>query len=240
MGSVSGKGLRGALRSLLRGADPAASVSVDAQITAFGEALAGQPLAADSGGADTGLLDDYTRALDAYEEAKRVFAAGRDREDVENAVHALDEGRNALARVEARLAGRPLPPARPLCFFDPRHGPSSIDIRWAPPEGARRTIAVCAADAARLADGLPPVTTGRVASRAARPGDRPASGGAGRSTSPSAPGTVPPQATEAERRTTERTGRWHGWATPVGRPPRLPARATGNARPGPVTRIWNW
>ena len=39
------------------------------------------------------------------------------------------------------LDGRKPPERRPPCFFDPRHGPSSRDVEWAPPGGtqARRT-----------------------------------------------------------------------------------------------------
>ncbi|TMR25236.1 hypothetical protein ETD96_42720, partial [Actinomadura geliboluensis] len=33
---------------------------------------------------------------------------------------------------------------RPLCFFDPRHGPSVNRVAWAPPGGAPRDVDVCA------------------------------------------------------------------------------------------------
>lgn len=49
---------------------------------------------------------------------------------------------------------------RPLCFFDPRHGPSVNRVAWAPPGGAPRDVDVCAADAVRLTEGLPPIATG--------------------------------------------------------------------------------
>ncbi|NEC78763.1 hypothetical protein G3I38_05745, partial [Streptomyces sp. SID7958] len=39
----------------------------------------------------------------------------------------------------------------------PRHGPSVADARWTPPGGAAREVPVCAADRARLSDGLDPV-----------------------------------------------------------------------------------
>ncbi|MEV4002669.1 hypothetical protein [Actinomadura sp. NPDC049753] len=56
---------------------------------------------------------------------------------------ALDEGRHALACVDARLAGRPMPPRRSLCFFDPRHGTSVDRLSWIP-EGASPGSSTCA------------------------------------------------------------------------------------------------
>jgi WD40 repeat protein len=134
---------------------------IDAEITAFGEEIARHSLVPGRDGSDAELLADYERALDAYERAKRDFVGDRSREDAADVLRALDEGRHALACVDARLAGLPLPLRRPLCFFDPRHGPSTAQVEWTPPDGAARTIDVCAADAVRLAEGMPPIATGR-------------------------------------------------------------------------------
>ncbi|MFD0683098.1 hypothetical protein [Actinomadura fibrosa] len=142
---------------------------IDAEITAFGEALARHTLDPERHGSDADLMADYARALDAYERAKAAFVGDRDREDAEDVLLALDEGRHALACVDARQAGRPVPPRRPLCFFDPRHGPSVERVPWAPEAGATRIIDVCAADAVRLADGEPPIATGGRRSPGARP-----------------------------------------------------------------------
>ncbi|NEA23016.1 hypothetical protein [Actinomadura bangladeshensis] len=127
---------------------------IEAEITAFGEDLARLPLDLDEHGADPDLMADYARALDAYDHAKRHFLGDRDRADAADVLRTLDEGRSTLARVNAVLSGRP------LCFFDPRHGPSAQRVAWAPPGGARREIDVCAADAIRLTEGLPPIATG--------------------------------------------------------------------------------
>lgn len=134
---------------------------IDAEITAFGEALARHTLVPERHAADADLLADYARALDAYEQAKRAFVGDRDREDAADVMLALDEGRHALACVDARMAGRPLPPRRPLCFFDPRHGTSAERVSWTPEGGTARFVDVCAADAVRLADATPPITTSR-------------------------------------------------------------------------------
>ncbi|MEV3921907.1 hypothetical protein [Actinomadura coerulea] len=127
---------------------------IEAEITAFGEELARLPLDPDEHGADLDLMADYGRALDAYEQAKLDFLGDRDRGDAADVLRSLDQGRRALARVRAVLTGRP------LCFFDPRHGPSVDCVTWAPPGGAARDVHVCAADAIRLIEGLPPIATG--------------------------------------------------------------------------------
>jgi hypothetical protein len=62
-----------------------------------------------------------------------------------------------------------LPSRRPPCFFDQRHGLSISDAQWAPAGGALRDVPVCAACAARIADGLDPEA--RLVPTAA--GDRP-------------------------------------------------------------------
>ncbi|MEU5996085.1 hypothetical protein ABZ806_44535 [Spirillospora sp. NPDC047418] len=145
---------------------------IEAEITAFGEELARLPLDPDEHGADPDLMAGYARALDAYDQAKRHFLGDRDRADAADVLRTLEEGRSTLARVNAVLTGRP------LCFFDPRHGPSTQRVAWAPPGGAHRDIDVCAADAIRLTEGLPPIATGvrpPPASAPARP--RPASTG---------------------------------------------------------------
>ncbi|MFR9723726.1 hypothetical protein ACL02R_10205 [Streptomyces sp. MS19] len=123
--------------------------AVDAAITAFGIALDEHPFAPGQPGATDDMRADLGHALDAYDEAKRAFDADPDSGD---ALRAVDAGRHALACLDARLAGRPLPSRRPPCFFDARHGPSTTDTTWAPAHGTPRGIAVCTACAVRLGD----------------------------------------------------------------------------------------
>jgi hypothetical protein len=68
----------------------------------------------------------------------------------------LEEGRFAMAYAKALLEGKPPPQRRPPCFFDPRHGPSTEDVEWAPPGGQPRPVPACAADAVRIRDGFAP------------------------------------------------------------------------------------
>ncbi|MFG3007109.1 hypothetical protein [Streptomyces calvus] len=131
-------------------------VVVDEDITAFGEELDRLDFHPAEPGADDAMRADYERALDAYEQSKRLMAEAGRPEDVRAVTQAVEDGRFALASLAARREGRPLPERRPPCFFDPRHGPSVADETWTPPGGAQRQVPVCAADRARLADGLDP------------------------------------------------------------------------------------
>lgn len=131
---------------------------VDEDITAFGEELSRIGFDPNGPTADDAMREDYTRALDAYDTAKATMDRAHSPDDVQPVSHALEEGRFALATLEARIEGRPLPERRPPCFFDPRHGPSVEDVPWTPEGGgAERAVPVCAADAARLADGQEPM-----------------------------------------------------------------------------------
>ena len=127
--------------------------AVDEDITAYGEVLdeldfsPGDPAATDE------MRADYSRALDQYEAAKAAAAAARRPSDMKNVTEALDEGRFALATLDARRKGTALPERRPPCFFDPRHGPSVGEVTWAPPGGAQRPVPACAADMTRVDSG---------------------------------------------------------------------------------------
>ncbi|MFE4370655.1 hypothetical protein ACFRMN_20890 [Streptomyces sp. NPDC056835] len=133
-------------------------VVVDEDITAFGEELDRLDFHPGEPGADDAMRADYERSLDSYEKAKSLMGAAERPEDVRGVTEALEDGRFTLATLAARRTGAPLPERRSPCFFDPRHGPSVTDAEWAPPAGVRRTVPVCAADAARLADGTDPGT----------------------------------------------------------------------------------
>ncbi|MFD4761307.1 hypothetical protein ACFWOJ_21265 [Streptomyces sp. NPDC058439] len=170
-------GIVGAITGLFRGRRRKDELAqVDAEITAFGEALAGHSFEPGHHKDVPALLADYQRALDAYEQAKQNFVGDRNLRDAADVLRTLDEGRHALACVDAAIEGQPRPQRRPLCFFDPRHGQSTEDVRWAPSEGAARMIAVCAADAVRLAEGMPSIESGLRERRPApnpRPGPSP-------------------------------------------------------------------
>ncbi|HEX8086494.1 MAG TPA: hypothetical protein VF529_19555 [Solirubrobacteraceae bacterium] len=109
--------------------------------------------------ADQAAKDDYERALTRYEQAERALDRARDPADFAPIGEALEEGRWAMASAKARLKGEPPPERHPPCFFDPRHGPSTRDVEWAPDGyGAPRLVPVCEADAVRLESGQEPMT----------------------------------------------------------------------------------
>ncbi len=118
---------------------------------------------------DEDAAKDFDDALAAYERAKETLAAAAHPDDLQWVSKSLDDGRFALARLEARSEGRPLPSRRAPCFFDQRHGVSVGEASWAPAGGAVRDVPVCAACQARIADGLDPQA--RLVPTAA--GDRP-------------------------------------------------------------------
>ncbi|MFE7774691.1 hypothetical protein ACFU5O_12430 [Streptomyces sp. NPDC057445] len=132
-------------------------VVVDEDITAYGEELDRLDFHPSEPGADDAMRADYERALDSYENAKSAMAAARRPHDVRPVTEALEAGRFSLATLAARREGAPLPERRAPCFFDPRHGPSTTDMTWTPATGVAREVPVCAADAARLADGQDPL-----------------------------------------------------------------------------------
>lgn len=136
------------------------------EVTALGEDLAELHVDTLADDLPAEARSHYQRALDHYDRAKeRLHTASTAQEVL--AVPALAElARYHRACVLAVRDDLPLPERREPCFFDPRHGPSMQDVEWTPPAGVARTVAVCAADARRLAGGEDPQV------RLVRVGDR--------------------------------------------------------------------
>lgn len=99
---------------------------------------------------------DFDDAFASYERAKDALEVAQGPDDLQWVTRSLDDGRFALARLEARRAGKEIPVRRPPCFFDQRHGLSVADALWAPPGGAERDVPVCLACQTTLADGKDP------------------------------------------------------------------------------------
>ena len=121
----------------------AVRTTVDQDITEYGERLGSFSLADPD--FDDATRADMQRALDSYDTAKSAVAVMRRPQDAAGVTTALEDGRYALACVEARLQQQPLPERRPPCFVDPRHGPSVADVLWAPPGLGERDVPMCAA-----------------------------------------------------------------------------------------------
>lgn len=122
----------------------------------FGEEL--QRLDVDVAGVqlDDTTRQDYQRALDEYETAKKTLDSVQRPDDIKPITEILEDGKYAVACVRARIDNDPLPQRRPPCFFNPQHGPSVSDVDWAPAGGAYRRVPVCAADAERVEAGAEP------------------------------------------------------------------------------------
>ncbi len=98
----------------------------------------------------------YQQAVEAYQRASSIFDRAKRPEDLAPVSETLEEGRFAMACAKAYFEGREPPERRAPCFFDPRHGPSSEDVEWAPPGGSPRAVPACTADAVRVKDGFNP------------------------------------------------------------------------------------
>jgi hypothetical protein len=118
-------------------------------VTRLGDLTTGREL-------DEATRQDYRRALDSYDSAKTALDRLQQPDDVRGITGILEDGRYAIACVEARLAGKPVPTRLPPCFFNPQHGPSSENVEWAPPGGVPRSVPACPADAERVRLGAEP------------------------------------------------------------------------------------
>ena len=105
---------------------------------------------------DAATRADYQTALDAYETAQRAVPKIRTADEVSTITDTLSAGRYALACVQARVAGAPVPELRVPCFFNPQHGPSVANVTWTQPGRGTRSVPACAQDLARVADHEPP------------------------------------------------------------------------------------
>lgn len=125
-------------------------------VTRFGEDV--MLLGNDTSGRqlDEATRQDYRRALDSYDAAKAAIDRVQRPDDIRGITGILEDGRYAVASVQARLAGKPVPARLPPCFFNPQHGPSSENVDWAPPGGVPRSVPACPADAERVRAGAEP------------------------------------------------------------------------------------
>ena len=101
---------------------------------------------------------EYTAALADYDKASGSFDRARRTSELEAVAGSLEEGRYHMAAAQALLAGKEPPQRRPPCFFDPRHGPSTRDVEWAPPGGTPRKVPACEADAQAVERGDEPAS----------------------------------------------------------------------------------
>lgn len=139
-----------AARSRQRAAVEAMRALADEDVTLLGEELARLDATVAGQVLDEPAGADYQEALDAYERSARLVRTVRTADDLPAVVDVLSTGRYALARVQARVAGRPLPQHRTPCFFNPQHGPSVRQVLWHDRGRGTRQVPACAQDAARV------------------------------------------------------------------------------------------
>jgi hypothetical protein len=120
-------------------------------LVALGDDIRALDLDVEMPGADPAAKADYERALGSYDQANTRFERAQRPADLAPVTQQLEEGRFAMTSAKARLNGEAPPERRPPCFFDPRHGPSSRDVDWAPAGGVPRPVPACEADAQRSA-----------------------------------------------------------------------------------------
>jgi hypothetical protein len=138
----------------------------DEDVTYLGEQLQRLDKEVEGHELDPETRADYQKALDAYETAQRSVPKIRKTDDISKVTDTLSAGRYALACVQARVAGRPLPEQRVPCFFNPQHGPSVTNVMWTQPRRGTRTVPACAQDAARVANHeVPEVRTVQIGPR---------------------------------------------------------------------------
>ena len=101
---------------------------------------------------------EYAKALESYDEASGSYDRATQPRQLEAVATALEEGRWHMSAAQALLAGHTPPERRPPCFFDPRHGPSTRDVEWAPPGGTPRKVPACEADALAVEAGTQPAS----------------------------------------------------------------------------------
>ncbi|WP_112242778.1 hypothetical protein [Kribbella monticola] len=89
--------------------------------------------------------------LDAVEKARHRLDEAKGDDDTAAVATLLGSARYGLVCLAAVRAGKPIPEPTPPCFFDPRHGPSTTAVQWAPEGGTERQVQVCAACAAKVA-----------------------------------------------------------------------------------------
>jgi hypothetical protein len=89
--------------------------------------------------------------LDTVEKARHRLDEAKGDADTEAVATLLGSARYGMVCLDALRAGQPIPEPTPPCFFDPRHGPSTTSLDWAPEAGASRQVQACATCAARVA-----------------------------------------------------------------------------------------
>ncbi|MFD1542285.1 hypothetical protein [Nonomuraea guangzhouensis] len=130
--------------------------TVEEDVTKLGEEITTLDADVALSGQSGQHITEWQQALDSYEKAKTQLATVQRADQVREVTQTLEDGRYWLAVVKAKVNNQPAPERRAPCFFNPQHGPSVRDVRWAPPGGAVRDVPACSADAEAVERGFDP------------------------------------------------------------------------------------
>ncbi|MGW4798069.1 hypothetical protein [Nonomuraea sp. MG754425] len=130
--------------------------TVEEDVTKLGEEITNLDTDVTLAGQGGRHIDEWQNALDSYEKAKTQLDAVQRADQVREVTQTLEDGRYALAVVKAKVNNEPVPERRAPCFFNPQHGPSLRDVRWAPAGGAVRDVPACKMDAEAVERGFDP------------------------------------------------------------------------------------
>lgn len=152
---------RARLRRQRADAESSAQLAVAARVAVedvdrLGEDLADLEVRLAGRRADEATLGARARAREAYEAARRRVQGVSHSDEIAQVTRSLETGRYAIVCARARMQGRPQPQQRPPCFFNPVHGPSVRDVRWAPAGERPRRVPACRADFERITAGAQP------------------------------------------------------------------------------------
>jgi hypothetical protein len=104
----------------------------------------------DSQARERRLDPEYQAAIDAYEAAQQAVKGVRTADEISSVAETLATAHYAIACVDTRIRGEPVPERRVPCFLNPQHGPSTSDIIWTQPRVGTRTVPACPQDAERI------------------------------------------------------------------------------------------
>lgn len=95
-------------------------------------------------------------ARDCERRANDALASAKHPADVRAATAAIAEGFYAVQCAQAAVDGAEAPVQRRVCYFDPSHGLSVMDVQWAPVGESPATVPACKACAAAVSHSAEP------------------------------------------------------------------------------------
>jgi hypothetical protein len=93
---------------------------------------------------------DFKSARKAHQAAQQAVGWITGPDEIGKVTKPIANGHYALACVQARAVGDPVPKLRTPCFFNPQHGPSVYEVAFTPPGHGTHKVPACATDVARV------------------------------------------------------------------------------------------